>query len=183
MTQYLFLLSGGGAEGGDSPFALITPDPGLFLWSVIIFGLLWLILAKVAFKPIAQALRNREESISDALKSAERARAEVAELKNENEEILKQAREERSQILKEANELKAKTIAEAKEQAQAEGEKMLANARQEIINEKAKAMAEVKAEVGSIAAEIAEKLVKKNLSNTQEQQDLIASLVKESNFN
>jgi len=77
----LFLFAGG-SEGGENPYAFITPDPGLFIWTLVVFVILWALLAKFAFKPITKALKNREDSISDALQSAERARAEVAELKN-----------------------------------------------------------------------------------------------------
>jgi len=173
------------AEGGDGGggLALIMPDPGLFIWTTVIFALLWFLLAKFAFKPIAKSLREREESISDALKSAERARKEVAELKNENEDILKQARQERSQILKEANELKTKIVGEAKEDAKTEAAKILADAKQDIRTQKDKAMQEVKSEVGQIAVDIAEKLMKKDLSGSASQQELIESLVKEANFN
>lgn len=167
----------------DNPMSLITPDPGLYIWSTIIFGILLFLLSKYAFKPIFQGIRSRNESISSALQSADRARAEVAELKNENEEILKQAREERSRILREANELKSKIINEARDEARVEAEKLLADARHEITVQRTKAMSEVKSEVGRIAADIAQQLVKKDMSQTQEQKDLIASLVKESNFN
>ncbi len=179
----LFLLAGGAEGGGENPFALITPDPGLFIWTVVVFSILWILLAKFAFKPIAKALKDRENSISDALQSAERARAEVAELKNENEEILKQARQERSQILKEANEMKDKIVAEAKEEAKAEATKLLADAKKEIDTQKATAMAEVKSEVGNIAVEIAEKLMKKNLAESSSQKELIQKLVQEANMN
>jgi len=178
----LFLFAGG-SEGGENPFALITPDPGLFIWTLVVFVILWALLAKFAFKPIAKALKNREDSISDALQSAERARAEVAELKNENEEILKQARQERSLILKEANEMKDRIVAEAKDGAKTEATKLLADAKREIETQKTTAMAEVKSEVGNIAVEIAEKLMKKNLSESGSQQELIKALVKEANMN
>lgn len=169
--------------GGDNPMTLITPDPGLYFWATLIFGLLLLLLAKFALKPIIQGISQRNESISDALQSAERARAEVAELRNENEEILKQARQERSQILKEANELKEKIVTEAKDEAKAEASKVLVDAKREIEAQKATAMAEVKSEVGNIAVEIAEKLMKKNLSETASQKELIQTLVQDANLN
>lgn len=172
-----------GADSGSDPFALITPDPGLFIWTTIVFAILWLLLAKFAFKPIAKGLRSREESISDALKEAERARAEIAELKNENEDLLKEAREERSKILREANELKAKIVSEAKEEAKKEATKVIEDAQHEINVQKSRAFKEAKEDIGKIAVEIAEKLMKKDLESTANQEELIASLVKDVKFN
>lgn len=172
----MIFLAGGG-------FPVLEPSLGLIFWMTIIFGLTWLILGKFAFKPIAKALRDREASIDNAIKSAERARAEVAELKNENEELLKQAKEERSKILKEANEIKVQIISEAKEEANKEASKLISDAKVEIANQKSIAMSEVRKDVGTIALEIAEKLVRKDLGNSDAHKTLISSLVKEANFN
>ncbi len=167
----------------DNPMSLITPDPGLFIWTVIIFTLLLVLLSKTAFPAIFNGIRSRNESISDALKAAERARAEVAELKSENEEILKQAREERSRILRDANELKAQIVNKAREQAQQEADQLITNARLDIQNQKQRAMKEVRSDVGRIAAEIAEQVIRRELGNQKEQEDLIASLVSKSDLN
>lgn len=170
-----FILLAGGS--------LITPDPGLYIWSTIIFLLLLFLLSKFAFKPIFNGIRSRNEAIDNALKSAERARAEVAELKNENIELLNQAKEERSKILKEANELKAKIIEDAKDVAKVEATKLVTEARQDIATQKAVAFAEVKEEVGKIAVEIAEKVMRQKLDTTESQQQLIANLLDDANFN
>lgn len=162
---------------------ILNPGLGLIFWMTLIFLLTWMILAKFAFKPISKALRDREESIDSAIKSADRARAEVADLKSENEELLKQAKEERSQILKEANDIKAKIIEDAKIEAKKETSKMIEDAKLEATNLKAKAMAEVKQDVGSIAVDIAEKLVRQKLDGGDSQQQLISSLIEEANFN
>ena len=172
----MILLAGGG-------FPVMEPTPGLIFWTTVLFVLTWTILAKFAFKPIIKALRDREETISDSIKAAERARAEVAELKNENEELLKEAKEERSKILKEANDVKAQIIAEAKEEARKEASKLVADAREDIASQKAVAFAEVKQEVGKIAVEIAEKIMRQKLETTESQEQLISNLVENAQFN
>lgn len=164
-------------------FPVLEPTFGLIFWTTLLFVLTWVILGKFAFKPIITAIRDREENISDSLKAAERARAEVAELKNENEDLLKKAKEERSKILREANEVKTQIIAEAREEAKKEAQKVIADAKHEIATEKAAAFADVKEEVGKIAVEIAEKLMKKDLAADQNQQQLISSLIDDANFN
>lgn len=89
---------------------LITPEVGLIFWQTIVFLVLMLILAKFAWKPILGAVRTREESINEALASAEDARKEMQNLKADNEKLLQEARAERDEILKEARQLKEKMI-------------------------------------------------------------------------
>src|SRR5690606_2594352 len=115
---------------------------GLFFWQLIILLIVIFILGKYAWKPIVNALEEREKGIADALSSAENAKLEMARLTNENEQLLKQAREERDLILKEAKDLKNKIVAEAKEIAQTEGGKLIEQAKREIEDQKLKAMAE-----------------------------------------
>lgn len=170
-------------SGDSNPFALITPDPGLFIWTVVVFVILWFILAKFAFKPIAKALREREQSISDSLQEANRARAEVAELKNENEELLRQAREERTKILREANDLKSKIIAEAREEAKIEADKLIENARHDINSQKREAFNEAKKEIGALAVSVSERLLRQKLDNSEAQNQLIASLIQDAKLN
>ena len=115
---------------------LVTPDPGLLIWTLLIFGILWFILAKYAFKPIQKALRDREDSIELALSKAEEAEKKVAELYAENQSAKKQAAEERSRILKEANAMRDQIINEAKDRSKVEAGKILADAKVEIDNQK-----------------------------------------------
>ncbi|MBX2845425.1 MAG: F0F1 ATP synthase subunit B, partial [Saprospiraceae bacterium] len=137
---------------------------------------------RFAFKPIAKALKDREESIDGALKSAERARAEMEALSSKNEQLLKEAKEERSKILKEANDVKNKIVAEAKEEAKVEASKILEDARKEIATQKNAAVAEIKGEVGKIAVEIAEQVLSKELTNKSDQEQLVNSLLNNVNF-
>lgn len=168
----LILLSGDNSS-------LITPDPGLFFWTVVIFLILWLLLGKMAFGPIGKALRNREKSIEESLKQAESAREEMARLKAENEQILNEAREERSQMLKEAKETANKMVDEAKSKASEEASKMIDNAKQEIETTKRAAMTEVKNEVAVLALQVAEQVLRKELDDQKAQEDYINKLVEE----
>jgi F-type H+-transporting ATPase subunit b len=140
---------------------LVSPDPGLFIWSTIAFLLLFFLLSKFAWKPIVKALDERERSIEDALSKAEMAKAEMAKLINENEELLKEARLERDSILKEAKEIKDQIINDAKDQAKIEGQKLIEKAKVEIDNQKLAAMAEFKNQVSGLSLEIAGKILRK----------------------
>ncbi|TAG57343.1 MAG: ATP synthase F0 subunit B [Cytophagales bacterium] len=162
---------------------LITPSIGLLFWSLIIFVILLFILTKFAWKPIVGALEEREKFISDALDQANKAKEEMSKLKSENEALLMQARQERDKILKDAQTVAAATIAEAKDKAQIEADKMVANARMQITNEKNNAITELKNLVATTSVQIAEQIVKKNLSSDSSQKELIDTYLKESKFN
>lgn len=164
-------------------FEPFLPSPGLAIWSALIFLAFWLLMAKYAFKPIANALEKREHDIQTALDSSKAAKQEMLNMKAENEALLAEAREERSIILQEAKDLKNKMINDAKDQAKAEASKISTNAQLEIENQKKAAMAEVKNKVGGMAIEIAEKLVKKELGKDQENQTFVKSLVDGINLN
>ena len=150
---------------------------GLFFWQVLIFVGLILLLKKFAWKPILDAVNEREEGIKNALQSAEQARQEMANLKSDNEKLLADARAERDTLLKEAREIKEKMINDAKADAQAQGEKMIAQAKAAIESEKNAAMAEIKTQVSSLSLEIAEKLLKEELTNKESQTKLVEKLL------
>ncbi|MFN7115583.1 MAG: F0F1 ATP synthase subunit B [Saprospiraceae bacterium] len=158
-------------------FSVMKPEPGLLLWTIVIFALFWFMMARFAFKPIQAALKQRESDIQNSLDEAKRAKEEMSNLKAENEKLLRQAQEERMKILKEANEAKESIIAEAKEKAKAEAQKIVANAKQEIEHQRMAAITDVKNQIGTIAIDIAEKLLRKELQNNQEQERLVNSLV------
>ena len=164
-------------------FSPIKPDFGLFFWTLIIFGIFFFLLSKFAFKPIAQALKDRENGIADALGSAEKARLEVANMKVENEQILAQAREERMKMLKEAKEQATAIVNESKNVAKEEASKIIVNAKQEIENMKLAVITDVKNQAGTLALEIAEKVIRKELKGNAEQVALVNTLVKEMNLN
>jgi len=162
---------------------LVLPGLGLTFWMVLVFGTLLFLLKKFAWKPILSALNERENSIEEALKSAELAREQMAKLQSDNEALYKQAREERDQILKEAREMKDNIINEAKRAAEDEGKRMIQKASDEISKQKAVAIAELKGQVASLSVNIAEKLISNQLSNSTEQQNIIANQVNNLNNN
>lgn len=156
---------------------------GLFFWQLIILLIVVVLLGKFAWKPIVNALEEREEGISSALAQAEKARLEMSRLVNENEQLLKDARAERDIILKEAKELKDKIVVEAKNQAQIEGAKLIELAKKEINDQKLKALAEVKGQVSTLSLEIARAVLTKEFENQGKQDELVADLLKDVKLN
>ncbi|MFD2822475.1 F0F1 ATP synthase subunit B [Lacinutrix iliipiscaria] len=162
---------------------LITPGFGLVFWTAITFLCLLFILRKFAWKPILGAVSDREDGIVKALASAENARKEMENLTADNERILKEARAERETMLKEAREIKDKMISDAKEEAQVQANKMIEQAQDAIVNEKKAAMAELKSHVAGLAVDIAEKVVREELSNKDKQLQLVESMLSEATLN
>jgi len=156
---------------------------GLFFWQAVVFILLLLLLRKFAWKPILNAVNEREEGIKNALDSAEKAKLEMANLQADNQKLLQEARAEREAMMKEAREIKAKMISDAKEEAQAEANKTIANAQVAIEGEKKAAIAELKQTVASLSVEIAEKVVKHELSDKSKQLELVDTMLKDANLN
>jgi F-type H+-transporting ATPase subunit b len=158
---------------------LLTPGIGLIIWQTIVFVLLFILLAKLAWKPIISSLKERERSIQDALDTAEKARHEMSQLKADNEKLLQEAREERDRILREAREVSVKMREEAQADARRTGDKIIEDARAAINIEKQAALRDVKAQVAMFSLEIAEKLMKKNLSNDKSQKELVEAYLKD----
>ncbi|MDB5230008.1 MAG: synthase sector subunit b [Chitinophagaceae bacterium] len=155
---------------------LLNPGFGLLIWTLLAFLIVFFILKKFAWKPILSSLKQREEGIADAIASAEKIKIEMAQLKNENESLLAKAREERSAMLKEAKDASDKMIAEAKEKARLEYDKILADAQAAIHQQKNAAITEVKNEVGRLVIDVAEKVLRKELNNKNEQEKYIQEL-------
>lgn len=164
-------------------FAVFQPTPGLAFWSLIFFLLFWLIIGKMAFKPIVSSLKTRENDIQKALDAAKEAKEEMQSLKAENDKILAEAREERSRIIAEAKEMGNGLVADAKNKAKEEANRMISNAKKEIEAEKNNALSEVKKEAGSLAVAIAEQLLKKELSGATKQGELIETMMNIVNSN
>ena len=152
---------------------------GLFFWQTILFVLLLLLLKKFAWKPILDALNSREEGIQNALDEADKARQEMLDLQSSNEQILKEARAERDSLLKDARMIKEKTISEAKDEAKAQSNKIIEQAKQTIQNEKHAAITELKNQVAELSIGIAEKIMKDELSNKGKQVQLIEKMLDE----
>jgi len=162
---------------------LVTPGIGLIFWTTFIFFLLLVILRMFAWKPILNAVKNREKSIKSALDSAEKAKEEMKKLLAKNEEILQKAKAERDSLMKEAREVREKIINEAKEKAQHEAAKLTEAARLNIRNEKNAAIAEIKAQVATLSVEIAEKILREKLTQSKEQNALISRLIDDIKIN
>lgn len=153
---------------------------GLFFWQTLLFIALVLLLKKFAWKPILNAVNEREQGIKDALDSAQKAKEEMANLQADNEKLLKEARAERDAMLKEARDIKNKMISDAKDEAKLEADKMVAQAQAAIESEKKAAIADLKNQVATLSLNIAEKVVKQNLATDDKQQELVKSLLEES---
>ena len=162
---------------------LITPELGLVFWTLVTFLILLFILRKFAWKPILGAVSDREEGIKDALASAEKARQEMENLTADNERILQEARAEREAMLKDARDVKNKMIADAKDEAQAQASKMIEQAQLAIESEKKSAMAELKSHVAGLSLDIAEKVVRDELSNKDKQLKLVEDMLGEATLN
>jgi len=163
--------------------SLLTPHLGFFVWTLIAFIIVFLLLKKFAWKPILKSLKERETGIAESLASAERVKAEMAQLKNENEALLAKAREERAQLLKEARDTKDKIINEAKEQAKVEANKIIIDAQTAIQHQKMAALTEVKNQVGQLVIEVAEKVLRRELAGKAEQETFIKQLTNEVKLN
>ena len=161
------------------PMSLVTPAIGLMFWTCIIFILLVLVLKKFAWKPILSAVDQRNESISNSLLAAEKARDEIASLTSNNEQIIAQAKIDRDALLKEARDMKNEIILHAKDTASKEADKIISSAKEQISNEKMKALTELKNQVAAISIEMAEKVLGSELSNVDAQKDLVSQALKE----
>ncbi len=162
---------------------LITPDIGLIFWMTLSFAIVLAILKKFAWKPILQGLKDREDSIKESLSSAEKARDEMAKLQSDNEKLLDEARLERDEILKQALATANTIKEEAKNETSKISGKMIEDARTLINSEKQAALAEIKELVASLSMDIAERLMRRNLSDDKSQRELVDQFIKEINTN
>ncbi|GAB4446199.1 MAG: F0F1 ATP synthase subunit B [Bacteroidales bacterium] len=162
---------------------LVTPGIGLIFWMLIAFSILLFILGKFAWKPILKMLHDREESIEKALQAAEEAKLEMQKLQANNEQIVAEARKQADTIIKEAREIKEKMISDAKNAASIEADKVMKNAKAAIESEKNQALNEIRNQIAEFSVLIAEKIIRKELSNENKQKEYIDSLLKDINVN
>ena len=158
-------------------------SPGLFFMQAIILIILILLMIKFAWKPILNSLQDREDGIKNALDSAEKAKLEMQNLQADNKKLLNEARAEREAMLKDARDMKAKMIEDAKEEAQTQANQIIEQAQAAIANEKKAATAEIKNLVSTLSIEIAEKVVREELSNKDKQLKLVASMLGDAKLN
>jgi F-type H+-transporting ATPase subunit b len=162
---------------------LLTPGLGLIVWTLLAFLIVFFLLAKFAWPAIMNGLRQREETIAESLASAERIKAEMAQMKSENESLLAQAREERAGMLKDAKNTADKMVSDAKEKAKAEYDKILADAQSAIQQQKNAVLTDLKNQVGALVIEVAEKVLRQELNDKQKQENYIKQLTNEVKLN
>lgn len=162
---------------------LLTPELGLFVWTLVAFLAVFFILKKFAWKPILKTLAERETGIAESIASAERMKKEMGMMQAENEKLMAQAREERTQMLKEAKTMSEGIVSKAKEDTKAIADKMIAEAQQQIQQQKMAALTEVKNEIGNLAVEVAEKVLRKQLATADAQNDYAKLLAEDIKLN
>ncbi|MEI6696206.1 MAG: F0F1 ATP synthase subunit B [Bacteroidota bacterium] len=162
---------------------IVTPGIGLIFWMTLSFGILVFILAKFAWVPILATLHERENSIEEALNQADKARDEMRALKSDNEELLRQAKEERSAILKDARSIRDTMIEESKTRANQEYNRILEAAKESIHYEKMAAITELKNQIATLSIDIAEKILKEELTDKENQKKHIDKMMDNISFN
>jgi F-type H+-transporting ATPase subunit b len=162
---------------------LLIPETGLLIWTLLVFLIVFFILRKFAWPAIVNGLKERENAIADSLASAEKIKTEMAQMKSENEALLAKAREESSALIKEAKLNADKMVAEAKDKAKAEYDRIVADAQNAITQQKNAALTEVKNQVGNLVIEVAEKVLRRELSNKPEQESYIKQLADDVKLN
>jgi F-type H+-transporting ATPase subunit b len=162
---------------------LVLPDIGLVFWNTIAFLVLLIVLGKFAWKPMLKAINERESGIEEALLKADKMKAEITAMQNENEALLAKAREERATIIKEAKEASEKMVNEAKDKAKSEYERIISDAQAAIAQQKNAAIVDVKNQVGALVINVAEKVLRKELSNKADQESYIKQIAEEVKLN
>lgn len=162
---------------------LVTPHIGLIFWMTLSFAIVVFILGKYAWKPVMKGLKDREESIENALKAAEKAREEMAQLTFSNEQLIKEAKDERDLMLKDARKIRDNIINEARTKAEEEAGRIIETAKENIHFEKMAAITDLKNQLAILSIEIAEKILKEELSKSERQKELVNKLLNEIHFN
>lgn len=158
---------------------LVTPEFGLLFWMVVIFGIVFFLLAKFGFPVITDMVDERSAKIAQSLKDADEIQARMEQWKSEHAKMLEDVRKEQSAILREATETRARIISEAKEAAKAQADKMIADAKVQIAAEKESALRDVRKEVALLGVQVAEKVLRHELQDDKNQQALLDQMVKE----
>ena len=159
--------------------SLLTPEPGLFFWMLLCFGIVFFLLAKFGFPIIVDMVDKRKAFIDESLENAKRANLQLEHIKEEGDRILTEARSEQTKILREANEMRAKIVNDAKESANVEASKIMEEAKAGIQKEKELAMRDVKNQIASLSIDIAERVLRKELDDRPAQVELVDNLIKE----
>jgi F-type H+-transporting ATPase subunit b len=152
---------------------LVSPDYGTIFWMVLAFSVVFFILRKFAWGPVLKMLRERDQSIDQALQSANEAREGISRLKSEHDRMLQEAHAERDLLIAEARQIREQLINKAREDAVQETAKVFENARRQIESEKLSAINEIRQQVASLSVDIAEKILKRELTDRKQQENLI----------
>ena len=159
--------------------SFLLPDAGLLFWMLVVFGIVFFILARYGFPAIVAMLDERKRLIDESVQSAKEANERLVAINAESEAILKSARDEQARLLREATAMRDELIKEAREKAQKEGEKMLAETRRVIEMEKEDAVRDIRRQVAILSVEVAQKILRRELSDDVRQQSVIESLINE----
>lgn len=162
---------------------LVKPGIGLIFWMTLSFAIILWVLAKFAWKPILKAIKEREHSIDEALHQADKAREEMKSLESKHEQLLNQAKDERDKILKEAREVKEKIIEDARMKANVEADRIIESAKESIQNEKMAAITDLKNQIALLSIDIAEKILKEELKQTDKQKEFLSKMIEDVRFN
>lgn len=162
---------------------LVNPGIGLIFWMTLSFGLLLFILGKFVWPPVMRSLREREKNIELALHEADKAREEMKLLLFNNEKMMLEAKDERDRLIGEARVIKESLIEEARLKAGEEANRLIENARERINFEKMAAITELKNQIANLSIEIAEKVIRRELSDPVRQEDMVRKSLSEMNLN
>ena len=159
--------------------SLLLPDSGLLFWMFLSFGIVFVILAKYGFPVIIKMVEDRKVYIDQSLQVAKEANEQLARLKSEGEAIVLSANKEQGRILKEAMQEREKIIYEARKQAEMAAQKELDEVKRQIQIEKDEAIRDIRRQVALLSVDIAEKVIRKNLDDKQEQMGMIDRMLDE----
>ena len=157
--------------------SFLLPDAGLLFWMLLVFGIVFFILAKFGFPAIVGMVDERKRLIDDSLRNAQEANERLKAINAESEALIKAARDEQAKILHEAATLRDELVSDARRKAEAESEKIIADARNIIRIEKEEAVSDVRRQVAALSVEIAEKILRRELSDKKNQNALIDELI------
>ncbi|NTW23075.1 MAG: F0F1 ATP synthase subunit B [Lentimicrobium sp.] len=162
---------------------LVSPGIGLIFWMTLAFGLLLFILGKFVWPPVMRALHEREEAIEQALHEADKARKEMEELRFSNEQLLRDAKDERDGIMRDARKVRETIIEDARVKANEEANRIIENATERIHFEKMSAITELKNQIANLSIEIAEKILRQELSNPDKDKAIVQKSINDITLN
>jgi len=143
---------------------LVQPDPGLFIWTIVTFLVLLTLLAKFAWRPLLQALEDRQETIRKALDDAQKAKVELERLNQESEAIIRKARVEADSIITSSRADAERLREEMRQKARAEADGIVKNAERQIQLETARALQQIRHEAADLSVAIASKIIQRNIT-------------------